>query len=82
MRRPRPLFRDATDHVGDTTDSRATVWRWRPAYQNDFQARMDWCVLPYDKANHPPVAVLGCKPEMTVTPGTIVKVYALKVVHQ
>ncbi|HSW46762.1 MAG TPA: nucleoside hydrolase-like domain-containing protein [Phycisphaerae bacterium] len=33
-----------------------TIHRWRPAYQNAFQARMDWCVLPFDHANHEPVA--------------------------
>ncbi len=31
----------------------------RPAFQNDFAARMDWCVKPYKEANHPPVAVFG-----------------------
>lgn len=34
----------------------APVWRWRQAYTNDFQARMDWCVVDYEHANHPPVA--------------------------
>ena len=38
------------------TDSRATVWRWRPAYQNEFAARMEWCVKSPKEANHPPVA--------------------------
>jgi hypothetical protein len=35
------------------------IFRWRRAYQNEFQARMDWCVLPYEKANHHPVAALN-----------------------
>jgi hypothetical protein len=35
------------------------VWRWRPAMYNDLKCRMDWCVQPYDKANHHPVAVFG-----------------------
>lgn len=35
------------------------VWRWRKAMWNDFKARMDWCVQPYAKANHPPHAVLN-----------------------
>ncbi len=54
----RGLYRDAADTVAETTDARATVWRWRPAYQHDFQARMDWCVRPPDGANHAPRAVL------------------------
>lgn len=36
------------------TSNKATIWRWRSAYQNDFAARMDWTVLPYAQANHPP----------------------------
>jgi len=35
------------------------VWRWRRAFFNDFRCRMDWCILPYDEANHHPVAVLN-----------------------
>jgi hypothetical protein len=35
------------------------IFRWRRAYQNEFQARMDWCVLPYAQANHHPVADLN-----------------------
>jgi hypothetical protein len=50
-------YRDAQDRVGETQDARATVWRWRPAFQNDFAARMDWCAAA--KANHNPVAVLN-----------------------
>ena len=50
------LYRDATDTVGTVTDARATVWRWRSAFQADFQARMDWCVQPFADANHAPVA--------------------------
>ena len=34
------------------------LFRWRRAYQNDFAARMDWCVSPFSKANHNPVAVI------------------------
>jgi len=35
------------------------IFRWRRAYQNDFQARMDWCVKPFDEANHNPVAAFN-----------------------
>ena len=38
------FYQDAQDTVGEETSGRATVWRWRPAFQNEFQARMDWCV--------------------------------------
>ncbi|HEU0141211.1 MAG TPA: nucleoside hydrolase-like domain-containing protein [Bryobacteraceae bacterium] len=53
------LYRDAVDTVDGVIDARATVWRWRPAFQNDFAARMDWSVQPPDKANHNPIAVLN-----------------------
>jgi hypothetical protein len=34
----------------------ATVYQWREHYQNDFQARWDWCVKDLKDANHNPVA--------------------------
>lgn len=38
----------------------ATIWRWREAYQHDFAARMDWCVVrSYKGANHNPVVVIN-----------------------
>ncbi len=40
-------------------DMYTPVWRWRKAIWNDLKARMDWCVKPYDKANHHPIAVLN-----------------------
>lgn len=50
------------DHWSGTFDGRLrrkwTVARWREAYQNDFAARIRWCVLPYNEANHNPVAVI------------------------
>ena len=43
----------------ETTDQ-ATIWRWREHYQNDFAARMNWCVADaFEKANHNPQLVLN-----------------------
>ena len=53
---PQGVWRDAQDTVGAETHPRATVWRWRPHFQNHFQARMDWCVKPRAEANHAPIA--------------------------
>src|SRR5262245_43747720 len=36
-----------------------TLRRWAVDLQNDFRARLDWCVKPYREANHPPVAVVN-----------------------
>jgi hypothetical protein len=50
-------------------DAKVTLWRWRDQFQNDFAARMDWCVSPYAEANHPPVPVLGHPAAFTVKSG-------------
>jgi hypothetical protein len=64
----RPIW---TDHVNtrDTvavekgrteTSNQATIWRWREQFQNDFAARMNWCVADdFRKANHNPRPVLN-----------------------
>jgi hypothetical protein len=48
---------------------KATLWRWRDDFQNDFAARMDWCTQTYEEANHPPVPVLGHPEQITVESG-------------
>lgn len=53
------VWRDARDTVDGITDARSTVSRWRRAFQNDFAARLDWCVEPAGEANHRPVAALN-----------------------
>ena len=50
----RGLWRDVPDIVNEKSDPRASVWRWRPVFQRDFQARMDWCVREFADANHVP----------------------------
>lgn len=51
------------------TDNKVTLWRWRDDFQNDFAARMDWCVQSFEDANHPPVPALGTPTEFTVKSG-------------
>jgi len=46
----------AQDLLNGRPDLLYTIHRWRPAYQNAFAARMDWCMLSFDEANHEPVA--------------------------
>ncbi len=50
-----------TNHIDGKTWTGACVpvFRWREAMWNDFQARMDWCIKPYDEANHPPLAAVN-----------------------
>ena len=51
-------------------DFKATLWRWRDDIQNDFVARMDWTVKPFEEANHPPIPVLSHGNDLTVRSGT------------
>ena len=49
-----------TDTWQGTTSRDNTLTRWAAHLQNDFRARMDWCVADtFDKANHHPKAVLN-----------------------
>ncbi len=43
------------DTSNDPDPRMSPVYRWRPAFQADFQSRLDWCVRPYGETNHPPV---------------------------
>lgn len=45
------------------------IWRWTPAFQNDFAARADWCVKSFAAANHPPVVQLKTDLDITAKPG-------------
>ncbi len=60
------VWRDAQDAVGGITDARSTVSRWRAAFQSEFAARADWCVMPYHEANHRPIGVVNGTLEQTV----------------
>ncbi len=55
------IYRDATDALNGTKEPRVSVWRWRPAFQNDFAARMDWCVKDFAGANHAPSVTVNGK---------------------
>ncbi|MBX2840750.1 MAG: DUF1593 domain-containing protein [Flammeovirgaceae bacterium] len=57
---PRPIWTDAMDEVVGNDgkiyiDNHASIWRWREAFQHDFAARIDWTIMDYKEANHPPV---------------------------
>ena len=60
------------------SDYKATLWRWRDDFQNDFAARMDWCVSPFEKANHPPIPALIHPEKFTVKSGEAFSLDALK----
>ncbi len=64
------------------TSNQATIWRWREHFQNDFAARMDWCLADdFKKANHNPHPVLNGNRSTDVVmlsakPGSTVKLSA------
>ncbi len=54
-------FEDALDSDAPPDDphpAMKAVYRWRPAWQAEFQARLDWCVRDPQQANHPPAVRL------------------------
>ncbi|REA57781.1 hypothetical protein DSL64_22875 [Dyadobacter luteus] len=73
----RPIYTDAVDEVMGVdgnyhTSSKATLWRWREAFQHDFAARMDWTIKPFKEANHPPKALLKHANQLTAKSGQAV----------
>lgn len=49
--------------------NKVSLWRWRDEFQNDFAARMDWCLKPFAEANHPPVVRLTHPATLNVKSG-------------
>ena len=52
-------------------NNKATLFRWRDDFQNDFAARMDWCTKLFQEANHPPVPALGHPDQIRVKSGEV-----------
>jgi len=48
-----------TDAWNGVTSRDNTLARWAADLQNDFRARLDWCVKPPHEANHAPRAVVN-----------------------
>jgi Cellulose-binding Sde182, nucleoside hydrolase-like domain/Cellulose-binding protein Sde0182, C-terminal domain len=46
---------DGRQYISD----QASIWRWRPAFQNDFAARIDWTIADFAHANHNPIAIVN-----------------------
>ena len=58
-RHPNYYWANLRDVWHGTTNRDNTLRRWAADLQNDFRARLDWCVKPFAEANHPPVAALN-----------------------
>lgn len=59
IRNEKGYYSDAVDSFMLSKNARATVFRWRSDFQNDWAARMDWCVKDFDSCNHAPVIILN-----------------------
>jgi uncharacterized protein YjdB len=60
-------------HITDDGNTHKMYWRWVIAAQNDWAARMDWCVADaYSKANHQPVARIVGSNIRSVLPGNTI----------
>jgi hypothetical protein len=62
--------------ISDDGNRNKMYWRWVPAAQNDFAARMDWCVKEFKEANHPPVAKVKGDLDRSVKAGETVRLSA------
>ncbi len=54
-------FKDAAESDAppdDPNPAMKAVYRWREAWQAEFQARLDWCVRAPEQVNHPPTVKL------------------------
>ena len=70
----RTIWTNTEDSVAGTDKKeykspQATIWRWRQAIQNDFAARIDWCIKPYSECNHPPVPNIATPDSFSVKSG-------------
>ena len=58
-RHPNYYWANLRDVWQGATNRDNTLKRWAADLQNDFRARLDWCVKPFSEANHPPMAALN-----------------------
>jgi hypothetical protein len=66
-------WNDQRDTWNGTTHRDNTAARFAAALQNAFRARLDWCVMPFDQANHDPV------PSVTIDGGAPVRMGVLRI---
>jgi hypothetical protein len=63
--------------AADDGDVKKSLRRWIPHVNNDFQARMDWCVADkFSDANHNPIVKVSGETDRTITAGQTVTLSA------
>lgn len=73
---PNYIGRAIRPDTAEYTGNHVSLWRWREDFQHDFAARLDWCLMSFEEANHPPVAKINQPSEFTVKSGEIFKLDA------
>ena len=66
----------ARNHWTDHPSGGQAVRIWSRAFDNDFAARMDWCVKDFKAANHAPVVALNDDATRNVKVGEVVRLAA------
>jgi hypothetical protein len=56
---PNYYWANQSDTWNGTTNRDNTLSRWAVDLQNDFRARLNWCVKDFSTANHPPRVVVN-----------------------
>ncbi len=71
--RDRPYYwANQQDAWQDSTHRDNTLRRWADHLQNDFRARLGWCVADFAGANHPPIARVVGESRRSVKSGEMV----------
>jgi len=73
---PNYIGRAIRPDTAEYKSNHVSLWRWREDFQHDFAARMDWCIMSFEEANHPPVPVINQPSEFSVKSGEIFKLDA------
>lgn len=76
-----PIWDGGTDEVRGSDGKlyrspQAGLWRWRPDFQHDFAARMEWTTDAFENCSHPPVVRLDQPKVLRVRPGETVELDA------
>lgn len=64
--------------ASDDGDNKKPLWRWTEAIQNDWAARLNWCISSYEDANHHPVVIIDGELDRIVSPGETIFLSASK----
>jgi hypothetical protein len=70
------FWANQADAWNGTTHRDNTLRRWAADLQNDFKARLDWCVKPPAEANHPPIVAVAGDRQRSLKAGDIVSLDA------